>query len=280
MSLWPTRKQWRSWTLPSKLTAIGTLLGTPSSIIISIIGIIICYHLFNIGPSKTNQKKLLAKVMDIKEDTSRIRQQIDVNDTQIQKDKHITSPSNEDSGLIPSIWRDPTLGIVFVRVGDDNYWIAKDEITFDQFKQYFSDTGFSDVDQDQSPGCVSIGRPESKKMMGDESITCVSLKEALNFVDWITEKDKRGIFSLPTKKEWLASCNRGAINTSTLEWCANKYYPNVPNDPTYWVVGRPSEQSALDCNYTNSGYALQRRDDVGFRLVWRPNQKQMRGGKE
>ena len=27
MSLWPSKKQWKMWTLPSKLTAIGTLVG-------------------------------------------------------------------------------------------------------------------------------------------------------------------------------------------------------------------------------------------------------------
>ena len=30
MSLWPSRQQWRTWSLPSKLTAIGTLLGVIS----------------------------------------------------------------------------------------------------------------------------------------------------------------------------------------------------------------------------------------------------------
>ena len=27
MTLWPKKKQWNDWSLPSKLTAIGTLLG-------------------------------------------------------------------------------------------------------------------------------------------------------------------------------------------------------------------------------------------------------------
>jgi hypothetical protein len=30
MSLWPSRQQWRQWSLPNKLTAIGTLLGVIS----------------------------------------------------------------------------------------------------------------------------------------------------------------------------------------------------------------------------------------------------------
>ena len=30
MNLWPTRSQWQSWSLPSKLTAVGTLIGVIS----------------------------------------------------------------------------------------------------------------------------------------------------------------------------------------------------------------------------------------------------------
>lgn len=33
MSLWPSKKQWKSWTLPSKLTAIGVYVGIPLSIL-------------------------------------------------------------------------------------------------------------------------------------------------------------------------------------------------------------------------------------------------------
>ena len=32
MGLWPSKKQWKSWTLPNKLTAIGVYVGIPLSI--------------------------------------------------------------------------------------------------------------------------------------------------------------------------------------------------------------------------------------------------------
>ena len=32
MDLWPSKKQWKSWTLPSKLTAIGVYVGIPIGI--------------------------------------------------------------------------------------------------------------------------------------------------------------------------------------------------------------------------------------------------------
>lgn len=176
----------------------------------------------------------------------------------------------EDNLNIPPVWRDTTLGIEFVKVVGKNYWIGKDEITANQFGKYFSNTGFTNVAQDQSPGCISIARPERGKTQSDDVVTCISLKETLKFADWLTEKNNSGTFSLSTRSEWQVACNTGLINSSTLEWCSDKLYPDMPDDPTYLVVGTPSRQSPLDCNYTDSGYALQRREDVGFRLVWRP----------
>lgn len=48
MRLWPTRRQWRSWSLPSKLTAIGTLMG-----IIGILVAVLVYILQVASPTRT-----------------------------------------------------------------------------------------------------------------------------------------------------------------------------------------------------------------------------------
>jgi len=40
MSLWPSQKQWKSWTLPSKLTAIGVLVGLVAILLTILISVI------------------------------------------------------------------------------------------------------------------------------------------------------------------------------------------------------------------------------------------------
>jgi hypothetical protein len=56
MNLWPSKKQWKSWTLPSKLAAIGVL----STLVLGIVAIIvtIILHCFSTEQSKHLQLQL------------------------------------------------------------------------------------------------------------------------------------------------------------------------------------------------------------------------------
>ena len=137
---------------------------------------------------------------------------------------------------IPREWSDPTLGIEFVKAGDDNYWIGKDEITISQFSRYFSNTEIKNEDQDQSPDCINIGSLKKKQNIENDShsVTCISWKEARDFAVWLTEKDKIGTFSIPTKKEWQRACEKGLINPSTSEWSADKFFLIRPMIPLTW----------------------------------------------
>lgn len=57
MNLWPSKKQWKDWTLPSKLTAIGALIGVAA--------IVLTVLLFAINVLLTpNVEKIVRKVAD------------------------------------------------------------------------------------------------------------------------------------------------------------------------------------------------------------------------
>lgn len=52
MNLWPTRRQWRGWSLPAKLTAVGALIGAISVLLAVTFGII------SLSPSRSADESL------------------------------------------------------------------------------------------------------------------------------------------------------------------------------------------------------------------------------
>jgi len=56
MNLWPSKKQWKSWTLPSKLTAIGVLC----ALVLGIVGFIVAgfFHYLSTKESKHIQLQM------------------------------------------------------------------------------------------------------------------------------------------------------------------------------------------------------------------------------
>lgn len=62
MSLWPTRKQWARWSLPSKLTAVGALVGVVA------LGVTLAIWLLSPAPATdANQAKILSGQRETRE---------------------------------------------------------------------------------------------------------------------------------------------------------------------------------------------------------------------
>jgi len=99
-----------------------------------------------------------------------------------------------------------------------SFSMASTEVTRGQFAAFVADTGYisSAESKDETvPGCYSYNADGafSQRQNGswqdlgfaqtdDHPVSCVSIKDALAFIDWLNKNDTRVSYRLPTEIEW------------------------------------------------------------------------------